>query len=157
MASPVKTGKRAGYVNLTTRVPGGVINDLKHRLAPIFGGTLTTMYGVMLNVFLTDRPWEHGYAWRETKNLVTRREDTKSTFTTDGRPIEAAVTVTKATGWLQISLRLDPVLAGRVQSAAAINGVSVSAFLYTAIHYWIMDRNPTDAMRQAMEERRRKA
>lgn len=146
MATPIKKGKRAGFVDLTTRAPAEVLADLKHRLAPKFGGTLTAMFDVMLRTFLADKPWEKGLAWRETKALSVRQEDVRVVYTEAGHALETPITTTVATGWVQVNMRLEPVLADRVLSVSAINGVSPSTVLYTAIYYWIWYLNPTKSI-----------
>lgn len=143
MATPIKTGARKGYTDLTTRMPAQVLADLKHRLAPIYGGTLIKMYDVLVQAFLREAPWTRGLKWRETQALSRRLETIERVRAGDGSVLETPVTTTVATGWVQVNMRLDPELAERVKSVAAINAVSPSTVLYTAVHHWIWNKNPT--------------
>ena len=153
MATPIKTGIRKDHVDLTTRLPSAVMTDLKHRLAPMYGGTLTAMYAVMLQTFLRDTPWHFGLKWRETQALSRREETVKRTTTDDGQPLDVPVTTTVATGWIQVNMRTDETLAARVKSVAAANGVSPSTVLYTAVYYWIWYKNPTPEIKKIREAR----
>lgn len=143
MATPIRAGVRKDYEDVTTRMPAEVLVDLKHRLAPRYGGTLTAMYDVMLKQFLADKPWEVGLRWRETQALSRREETVKEVRAGDGSTLTVPVTKTVATGWVQVNMRLEPNLAARVRSVAAANGVSPSTVLYTAVYYWIWYKNPT--------------
>jgi len=153
MATPIKSGIRKDYIDLTTRLPAEVLADLKHRLAPKFGGTLTKMYDVMLGEFLREKPWEKGLKWRETQALSRREETIKTVKTADGKVLETPVTTTVATGWVQVNMRLNPELAERVRSVAAINGVSPSTVLYTAVYFWVWYKNPTESILAIRKQR----
>ncbi len=153
MATPIKSGIRKDYVDLTTRLPAPVMADLKHRLAPTYGGTLTAMYDVMMRTFLRDMPWLYGLKWRETQALSRREETIKRTTTADGQALDVPVTTTVATGWIQVNMRLNETLAERIKSAALANGVSPSTVLYTGVYYWIWYKNPTPEIKKIREAR----
>ena len=106
MATPIRAGVRKDYEDVTTRMPAEVLVDLKHRLAPRYGGTLTAMYDVMLKQFLADKPWEVGLRWRETQALSRREETVKEVRAGDGSTLTVPVTKTVATGWVQVNMRL---------------------------------------------------
>jgi len=154
MATPLKSGIRKDYVDITTRVTSDVMTDLKHRLAPLFGGTLTAMYDIMLNTFLREKPWENGLRWRETQALSRREETIETRRTLDGKTLDVPVTKTIATGWIQINMRVTQEMAERVKSVARNNGVSPSTVLYTAVYYWIWYRNPTPDILAVRQQRR---
>ena len=153
MATPIKTGTRKDYRDVTTRLPAEVLTDLKHRLAPLYGGTLIKMYDTMLRTFLHDAPWSAGLRWRETQALSRREEKLLTVRAGDGSALETPVTTTVATGWVQVNMRLHPELADRIWSLAAVNGVSSSTVLYTAVYYWICYKNPTPAIKKIRETR----
>lgn len=153
MATPLKSGLRKDYTDLTTRMPAPVLTDLKHRLAPLYGGTLLKMYDTMIRAFFREAPWLHGLKWRETQALSRREETIERVRAGDGSVLETPVTTTVATGWVQVNMRLEPELAERVKSVAAANGVSPSTVLYTAVYYWIWYKNPTPEIEKIRKAR----
>ena len=154
MATPIKKGVRKDFVDITTRLPAPVMTDLKHRLAPRYGGTLMSLYDTLIRTFLHEAPWALGLKWRETQALSRREETIVVVKTDDGSPLETAVTNTVATGWIQVNMRSPEDLALRVKSVAGNNGVSPSTVLYTAVYYFIWYKNPTPAIKKIREARK---
>ncbi len=145
-------GKRAGYVDITTRSPAQVLNYMRYEIAPKVGGTLTEMYAVMIDEWFKARLWERGFPWRKTMALSKREEQSAKLRTGDGAVVAADVTITKATGWVQVNMRLQEAQANRVRALAQLVGESPSTVLYTIIFWWTWFRNPPP---EIAERRRR--
>lgn len=153
MAISLKNDIHKDGADLTTFMPAPVLNDLKHRLAPLYGGTLIKMYDTMIRAFFREEPWLHGLKWRETQALSRREETIERVRVGDGSALETPVTTTVATGWVQVNMRLEPELAERVKAVADTNGVSPSTVLYTAVYYWIWYKNPTPEIEKIRKTR----
>lgn len=141
MATPLKSDLRKDYTDLTTRMPAPVLNDLKHRLAPLYGGTLLKMYDTMIRAFFREGPWLHGLKWRDPQLPFRGDESTQNIHAVD------------APGWKQVNIPMKPELAERVQQVAEANKVSPSTVLYTAVYYWIWYKNPTPEIKKIRKTR----
>lgn len=147
-------GKRAGYVDITTRAPAQVLSYMRYEIAPKIGdGKLTDMYAIMIDEWFKARLWERGFPWRKTMALSKREEQSTALRTGDGAVVAADVTITKATGWVQINMRLREEQAARVRALAQLVGESPSTVLYTIIFWWSWFKNPPPEV----AERRRRA
>ena len=154
-----KEGKRAGYVDITTRVPSQVLEYMKHSIAPSIGGSLTEMFIIMLTQWLKEHPWENGLPWRETKALSHRSKTIETVQLGDGTQTQVPVYRTVGTGWVQVNMRIPEELSRRVKSLAHIHTVTPSSALYTAIFWWAWLKNPPPevAARRRIEREERLA
>jgi hypothetical protein len=156
MGRVIAFGPKKGYTDVTTRMPAPILADLKFRLAPRFGGTLTAMFETMLTQFLAEKPWERGLPWRKTQALSRREVVTETVKTGDGQPLVKRTTRTVATGWVQVNMRLPLELAERIKSVAANHDTSPSTVLYTSVFWWIWYKNPTpEILRKRQADRAR--
>ena len=137
-----KEGRRAGYVDITTRAPAQLLDYMKHYVAPSTGGSLTEMYTVMLVQWMTEHPWDKGVRWRETKALSQRSKTIEAVQLGDGTKTLVPVYRTVGTGWVQVNMRVPAELSRRVKSLAHIHMITPSSALYTAIFWWCWYKNP---------------
>lgn len=121
------------------RAPMPVLTDLRHRLAPRYGGNMTSLYETLTRTFLRETPWEKGLRWRDPQENATKASPSASTD-----PL-----------WTDFVVPFPNDLAGRLQSVAEKNKVNLSTVLYTATYYFIWYKNPTAAIKAVREDRKR--
>jgi hypothetical protein len=133
-------GLRDGYQDITTRAEAELLARLKH-LAIQYGGSLTDVYAALLKQFFVEEPWVNHNIWRKTKGLTETVKTKAETKTPDNKRLEVFVSQKRATGWVQVNLRVETALAKRVKQLAAAYGESPSTVLYTALCWWVFVKN----------------
>lgn len=109
---------------VSTRCPSTMYVYLKG-ITPFQYSSLTEMFLDMLTRFMAERPWEHGLHWRKPRTAISYAGSSAG-----------------STGWEQVNILLAPENADQVKAAALEAGVSVAAFCYTAIFWWVTYVNP---------------
>lgn len=136
-----KPKKREGYVDITTRIPAGMLNYL-HLLGVQMNLSLTDMYDVMLQNWYQKLPHERGFPWKETMALSKRTVIVDAIKKRDGSIEERPRTETIATGWVQVNLRVKEAWKLKVYSTATQRGITPSSVLYTMIYWWTWFQHP---------------
>ncbi|MDA8093704.1 MAG: hypothetical protein M0T84_07275 [Betaproteobacteria bacterium] len=142
MSKRFKAGKRAGYVDITTRVPSPALRYLKELALKSYGGMLTDMYKIMIEEWFQRELWAKGFPWRKTQALSRREVVEEIREHPDGTKMVVPITVTRATGWVQVNMRIPEALNERVRGLAFQYGESPSTVLYTIIFWWTWWKNP---------------
>ncbi|ACT52123.1 hypothetical protein [Methylovorus glucosotrophus] len=82
--------------------------------------SLTEMFEDMLIRFDTERPWEHGLLWRQPKSAISYHDADAM-----------------RTGWKQININLKKDLKSKIITTCKTLNISMSAYSYTALYWWI--------------------
>jgi hypothetical protein len=119
--------------NIQTRVPRAVRKYLRI-LAAARGQSQAVMFDEMMRLFLEERPWEY------QAEFVFLKPKIKRTLAQGGADDEDLY-------WclLNINMRYDTAI--RVKETVDNLGVSLASFAFTAIHWWIREKNPPKVLR----------
>lgn len=123
---------------LSTLLPVPVLNDLHHRLAPKYGGSIQSLYDTLTRTFLREAPWGHGLIWRKAPDPATKAPNSG----------------TSVLSWRDLTISLPEDLVSQIKAVAAQNEISLSTVLYTATYYFIWYKNPTPSIQKIRKNRR---
>ena len=119
--------------NVQTRIPVSVRKYLK-LLANVRNQSLAAMCNDMMRAFLEERPWQTHADFEFLKPKVKR------TLKRGGADEEDL-------NWVLINFQLKYDVAMTVKATAENVGVSLSSFVFTAVYWWIREKNPPKALR----------
>jgi hypothetical protein len=102
---------------IVTRCQNYLFTYLKG-ISPFLGPTLGSMFEMMFERFITEKPWEHGLPWKKPKIVMSQTDDRERN------------------DWQQVNINLSPDLAEKVKNVASLCGVSKASFCYTGMYWW---------------------
>jgi hypothetical protein len=123
--------------NVQTRVPAPVRKYLK-LLANVRNQSQSAMCDEMLRQFLEEKPWQHRTDFEFLKPKVKR------TLKRGGSDEEDL-------NWVLVNIILRYDTAMNVKATSENLGVSLSSFVFTAIYWWIREKNPPKSLRALMK------
>ena len=118
--------------NIQTRVPKAVRKYLRI-LAAARNQSQAMMFDEMMQMFLDERPWQQA-------EFVFLKPKTKRTLKKGGSDDEDL-------NWCLLNVNLCYETAIKVKETTDNLGVSLAAFTFTAIHWWIREKNTPRALR----------
>jgi hypothetical protein len=102
-----------------TRVPQSMYRYLRI-IAALRDESSARMYAYVVSLFLEERPWEHGFPFRVPKAVKRMK---------------------KIDPWMLLGMPLEKDLYEKVKDEAMACRVSVSAFLFSALCWWCLEKN----------------
>lgn len=118
---------------IQTRLPIPVRKYMK-LLANVRNQSLSGMCNEMLRAFLEERPWQYRTDFEFLKPKVKR------TLSKGGSDEEDL-------NWVLVSFLVKYDLAMNVKATSENLGVSLSSFVFTAVYWWIREKNPPKTLR----------